>query len=452
MVLRHAARPAAAGKAQPGFDWREAVAGVIALHRQGALDQAELRYRQLLQLLPEQPDLNHFYGVLLHQRGRVDEALAQVRRSIELDPTVASWHNNLGNMLLDQRQPEDAARAYQRCLEIDPANAEVRNNLGCLLRLCGQWAQAEAVLRDAIARTPGSCEAHGNLALVLAAQGRMDEALDAGARALALKPDNPRSRRLLGLLHARRGRNDLAAQVFRDWLAHSPDDPQARHHLAAVSGEEVPPRAADAYVVDVFDRFAASFDARLASLEYQAPQACAQRVRALLGPADRRWRVLDAGCGTGLCAPLLHPYARELVGVDLSRGMLERARDRGLYDTLEQGELSAWLSARRASFDLIVSADTLCYFGALDALLGAARRACAGGGWLVFTVEALDDASQLPVRLLHHGRYAHRRQAVEAWLRATGWQSIELQRVVLRQEAGEPVQGWLASAQAGPGA
>ena len=26
--------------------------------------------------------------------------------------------------------------------------------------------------------------------------------------------------------------------------------------------------------------------------------------------------VLDAGCGTGLCGPLLAPYARRLVGVD----------------------------------------------------------------------------------------------------------------------------------------
>ena len=42
--------------------------------------------------------------------------------------------------------------------------------------------------------------------------------------------------------------------------------------------------------------------------------------------ARRGERVLDAGCGTGLCGPLLRPYAKRLVGVDLSSGMLERAR------------------------------------------------------------------------------------------------------------------------------
>ena len=36
--------------------------------------------------------------------------------------------------------------------------------------------------------------------------------------------------------------------------------------------------------------------------------------------------IVDAGCGTGLLAPHLRPYARRLVGVDLSPKMLEKAR------------------------------------------------------------------------------------------------------------------------------
>ena len=44
--------------------------------------------------------------------------------------------------------------------------------------------------------------------------------------------------------------------------------------------------------------------------------------------------VLDAGCGTGLAAPLLGPYARRLVGVDLSGAMLEQARALPQYDEL----------------------------------------------------------------------------------------------------------------------
>ena len=38
--------------------------------------------------------------------------------------------------------------------------------------------------------------------------------------------------------------------------------------------------------------------------------------------------MLDAGCGTGLCGPLIAPHARRLVGVDLSGQMLAHARER----------------------------------------------------------------------------------------------------------------------------
>lgn len=429
-------------------DWRQAVAGVIAMHRAGRLDEAEPLYRQLLQALPDDANLQHFYGVLLYQRARLDEALERVRRSIALDPTVASWHNNLGNMLLDRQQADEAAQAYQRCLALDADNLEVRNNLACLLRLGGRLDEAEALLREAIARAPDYCDAHSNLAMVLATQDRMDEALDAGARAIELRPDNPRSRKLLGVLYAQRGRREMAAQVFRAWLAQSPDDPEARHHLAAVTGEDVPARAADAYVVEVFDKFAASFDAKLASLDYRAPALCEQLLQRRLGAPDGRRAVLDAGCGTGLCGPLLRPRARRLVGVDLSAGMLERAGARGLYDRLDRGELGAWLAACDERFDLVESADTLCYFGDLAPVLAAARRVVAPGGWLVFTVEALEQPAAGGYQLLHHGRYAHHRDAVAGWLAAAGWQAAELDAAVLRQEGGRPVAGWLVSAQA----
>lgn len=429
-------------------DWRQAIAQVMALHRQGRLDEADRGYRQLLRAMPDDPNLLHFHGVLLYQQQRPEQAMVQVRRSIALDPQVASWHNNLGNMLLDQHRPVEAAQAYQRCLALEPDNLEVRNNLACLLRQDGRWQEAEVLLRDAIARAPDYADAHTNLAMVLACQGRMAEALALGARAIELQPANPRSRRLLGLLYAEHGQRERAAQVFRGWLVHCPGDPQAGHYLAAVTGEGVPERASDAYVAQVFDRFAASFDAKLAHLGYRAPALCLDVVRRRLGAADGARVVLDAGCGTGLCGPLLRPYARQLIGVDLSAGMLDRARPRGAYDSLVQGELGAWLAGCTARFDLVVSADTLCYFGALQPVLAAACSAVRPGGWLVFTVEVLDEPAAAGHRLLHHGRYAHRREAIEGGLYAAGWQSAELERVVLRQEAGQPVQGWLVSAQA----
>ena len=111
----------------------------------------------------------------------------------------------------------------------------------------------------------------------------------------------------------------------------------------------------------------------------------------ILGPPQCALDVLDAGCGTGLCAPLLKPYARSLAGVDLSGGMLAKALSRAIYDQLVESEISRLLDERAAQFDVIASADTLCYFGDLASVVQAARTALRPQGWLAFTLERADD-------------------------------------------------------------
>src|SRR6202012_4484032 len=101
-------------------------------------------------------------------------------------------------------------------------------------------------------------------------------------------------------------------------------------------------------------------------LKYEAPQllhAALQRPGQL--PRESGLRILDLGCGTGLCGPLLRPWAARLVGVDLSPKMLSKAAARGVYDQLNCAELTQWLAEEAQPFDVIVCADVLCYFGDL---------------------------------------------------------------------------------------
>ena len=222
---------------------------------------------------------------------------------------------------------------------------------------------------------------------------------------ITLRPRHPEARRLLALAHYTLGEVDKAISVFEEWVREEADDPIARHMLAACSGRDVPERASDAFVEKTFDSFAASFDAKLASLAYRAPSLVAEMLAHAGVAASRSLDVLDAGCGTGLCGPLVVPYARRLIGVDLSEGMLARARARNVYDELARRELTAYLRDSPASFDVIVSADTLVYFGPLDAVAAAAASALRPGGVLVFTVEELSAGAGYSIN--PNGRYRH---------------------------------------------
>jgi predicted TPR repeat methyltransferase len=428
------------------MSYGEAFVLATQLHRGGQLEPAQRLYEALRNLNPADPNPMHYLGVLQVQRSERDEGLALIRRSIEIDPGVASWHNNLGNALLDADRHDEASAAYRRCTELDPDNAEVLNNLGVLQQTLGRLDEAEATLKLAIERHPKSADAHSNLAALYYAQHRIKEGYHHSAAALALQPAHSGARYTLAVLYARLGRLEEAAALYREWLEVDPDNVQARHMLAACTGAGVPERASDGYVERVFDNFANSFDARLASLSYRAPQLVAGAVAARLGEPRQALDIIDAGCGTGLCGPLLAPYARHLAGVDLSANMIEKSRARGVYAELAKGDLVAHLESVPGSADVVVSADTLCYFGALDAALRAARRALRAGGLLVFTVESHDEPADH--RLNPHGRYSHHADYVRRVLRDSAYADVRLESVVLRFESGEPVAGWLASATA----
>ncbi|MCC6135935.1 MAG: tetratricopeptide repeat protein [Candidatus Contendobacter sp.] len=419
----------------------------IQAQQRGQLSEAEALYRQVLQRDPQQVEALHFLGVLAAQRSQHEAAAELIRRALELNPQYADAWNNLGNVLTALKQPEEAADAYRRTIELAPANVGAHGNLGVILTQIGQIEEAVTACQQATALAPGWAEGHFNLATAWLAQGDYVGAMVAYQEALRLNPDHLRTYKALGLLFYKLNRREDAAELFQRWLERNPDDVAARHMLAASSGCEVPGRAADDYVQTIFDDMADDFDQHLQRLAYQAPALIIQAVAAALGPPNGSLEVLDAGCGTGLCGPLLRPYAHRLTGIDLSPGMVEKARARGGYDELIVAELTAFLAERPATCDLIVSADTLVYFGDLQPLFVAAATALRPGGWLAFTVEEIADAeTSVGFSLELSGRYRHSQTYLRRTLAETGLTLATLEPVTPRMESERPVAGLLAMA------
>jgi predicted TPR repeat methyltransferase len=429
---------------------REALLMALQLHPQGDLDAAQELYERLLKLDPSNANALHYLGVLLHARGRSDDAIECMRRSIALDPAVPDWHANLGNVMLHLRRLEDAGDAYAKAVGLAPDNAAILNNLGALRRVQQRYPEAEATLLKGLELDPTRADVHANLGNLYGDMGMLKQAFKHYCEAVILDPKLYPARTMLGIAYYSLGRFEEAAKVYRDWAAEEPDNPLPRHYLAACTGEAVPDRAEDDYVEATFDAFAESFDGKLEQLAYRAPQLVADAVAGIHGEAGQRIDILDAGCGTGLCGPLVAPYARRLVGVDLSSRMLDKAALRGVYDELRKAELTEYLGSVTQDFDLVISADTLCYFGKLEAVSKAAHKTLRAQGWLVFTLESIVDGDAAEdFRLNPHGRYSHNLDYVETALRAAGFGHVEANCVELRTEAGLPVYGWLISAQRG---
>jgi SAM-dependent methyltransferase len=96
-------------------------------------------------------------------------------------------------------------------------------------------------------------------------------------------------------------------------------------------------------------------------------------------------RVLDAACGEGYGSALLAGVAASVVGIDIADQAITHARDRyGDRANLRfaRGDCTA-LDVAPASFDLIVSFETLEHVAAQEALIGGFARALADDGVLI---------------------------------------------------------------------
>jgi predicted TPR repeat methyltransferase len=424
----------------------DALAIAVGFHRQGWLAPAEEIYREVLRLVPNEPNALHYLGVLRHQAGESDASVELIRAAIAARPDWFDAYNNLGNVLKETGRLEEAAEAYRRASDLSPGDAGVRNNLGVVLKVAGRLDEAESTLRGALDADPGSAEAWHNLGNVLARRRCSDEAIEAYRKAVGLKPKRRESWRNLAHSLARAGRREDARRVFDEWEAFEPDNPGARHLRAAILGEDRPDRANDSYVRDLFAGMAGEFDTRLAGLDYRAPEIVASELDRILGAPRGDLGVLDAGAGTGLCGRLLRSRAARMVAVDLSKEMLALAAKRGVYDRIETAELTAWLASEDERFDLAVSADTLVYFGALESVLAGFARVLRPAGLLAFTLERAPDEPAGTFRLDPHGRYSHAESYVRRTLSAAGFDDVALKQVVPRMELGEPVDGLLVTA------
>lgn len=410
--------------------------GLLALAeaRRAAGDEAEALqlYHKVLNLDENATEALLGAADIYLARGDLERAELYYKKSFDITRDIAGAHLNYGTLLYRSGRKSEALEEYRAAAVLEPERPEISYNLALVLKDLGDYEEALGLMFNAHQRAPE----------------REDFAAGIMETLTGLAAENA----------------ELALKIAENWQKIEPYNVFSRRILAGISG--MPAESGDdrLYAEKLFDNFAATYDETLERLNPQITAEFLRRHGAAAG------NVLDLGCGTGLAAQALKTADNTFDGADVSANMLEAARRKGLYRELYQADAATLLRKMAAGtevntavphndYDLILAFDVFCYMGNLEEILTAAadlmrqtdrRRAESGKTEaarampeLWFTTESADEERGKDFYLTATGRYKHQRAYVEKTLQDAGFAEIDAYPLVLRQENGEDVPGFL---------
>ena len=292
-------------------------------------------------------------AVILKLTGRINESLVATQKSVQLEPQDAEAHNNLGNTLKELGRLDEAEASYKKAIALKPDYAKAYNNLGVTLQELGRLKEAEASYKKAIKLKPDYAKAHYNLGKVYKTIAKYSKAVECFEKTLELSSED-----LLG----------------------------ATLQLATLGKRKIPDKTPEKYMREFYRKKSKNWNNFDKKKDNYRGHLLIENAFKKTHNISKKIDILDMGCGTGSLARILRPYARSLVGVDLSPDMLFKAEEICLYDSLYEKDLSQYLGEVLNYYDTVVAAAVLIHFNDLDNIFFLVRDSLKINGRFIFSI------------------------------------------------------------------
>jgi tetratricopeptide (TPR) repeat protein len=228
----------------------------------------ELQAREILKVVPEQPEALRLLGVALRAQGRNEEAAGALEKLIQQQPRSAAAQFQHGLALADLGKSDGAIAALRQAVHFDPRHPQAWRALGdqftlagdveraqesyarhikasvndpqlleAAAALCdGKLAVAERLLREFLKAHPTDVAAIRMLAEIGARLGRTEDAEALLSRCLELAPEFVEARHNYGLVLHRQNKGLDALRELDRLLKSDPRNPGYRALKAAILG------------------------------------------------------------------------------------------------------------------------------------------------------------------------------------------------------------------------
>ena len=439
-------------------------------------ESATENFSMATQLAPRIADYHCNLGIAYLAQFECDSAINAFQKAIEYNPKLIKSWLQIG-LCFEQKHAIDAAQnAYKKALSLEPQHIDALHGMGRCYMSQQEWGKGVECINNAIGHGLDDIEAHHNLAVAYSMMRLYQNALrhwhfilerrksseicyeigvcyqniqkyDLAKEYFRLvikdKPNHIDTYLNLAAIALDQFDRKTALTLYRKVLSLEPNHTDAAFVSAALSGEQFRhQRAPSEYVEHLFDQYAQNYEEHLVKvLQYQVPH----QIRTILSeyPDSHFHKSIDIGCGTGIIGEIVKPHTRELVGIDVSKKMIEVCQKKKIYDRLIHGDILTNdnilnINGTYNTYDLITACDVLPYFGELERLVSLLANILNRGGILICTHENSDCDK---FSLHEHVRYSHNPNYVQGIAKSCGLRIIQSFQCNIRQQQKRDVSG-----------
>ena len=233
----------------------------VELHQNGALNEAEKLYRQILAAAPENADAWNMLGLVAQAKSLHEQAIECFEQAIKYAPQHFPLYFNMAVSLGALNKNAEAIAAYQKTLELQPNLPEAHTALGNIYWEQKQIAEAQAAFQHALNIKNDYLPARVNLAEMLddtatleqlAQQDNVEALFYLGRRALKAQnyaqavqylskadglSESAEIKFVLGQALENNGDKDVALQKYYQALALQSNDDEIMTHIADLEAE-----------------------------------------------------------------------------------------------------------------------------------------------------------------------------------------------------------------------
>jgi len=189
--LQIISREAAARQAGPNNELiQEKFSEGVKLARAGSLDEAEVLFKEILELQPGIPEVYRNLAYVYDKREDWENAEMSLLSALDLRPGDASFVAALAELYRKTGRGDEAMALLNEQTSDNPEDAVSQFNRGLFLLDSGQSVEALAAFEAALAADPELGEAHYHIGTILIGQGKVPESIVQLETYLATNPDN----------------------------------------------------------------------------------------------------------------------------------------------------------------------------------------------------------------------------------------------------------------------